>query len=87
MPSKVPAHPASPPAQLRAFVSTLHFPATGSTLLKMTNNFRPPQPLRSRKVFASRAATASGGSPHGGHHHLLSPLLLLGLLGPFSSTL
>uniref|UniRef100_A0A8U8BPM4 Uncharacterized protein n=1 Tax=Geospiza parvula TaxID=87175 RepID=A0A8U8BPM4_GEOPR len=48
--------------QLKAFVSTLHFPLEGSTLLKMINNFRPPQPLRSRKVFASRGATASGGS-------------------------
>ncbi|KAM6377395.1 carbonic anhydrase 15-like isoform 2-T2 [Pluvialis apricaria] len=73
--------------QLWAFVSTLHFPATSSTLLKMTNNFRPPQPLHSRKVFASRAATASSGSLHGGHHQLLSPLLLLALLGPFSPTL
>uniref|UniRef100_A0A8C5JJH4 carbonic anhydrase n=1 Tax=Junco hyemalis TaxID=40217 RepID=A0A8C5JJH4_JUNHY len=33
----------------------------GSTLLKMINNFRPPQPLRSRRIFASRGATASGG--------------------------
>ncbi|XP_010170200.1 carbonic anhydrase 15-like, partial [Antrostomus carolinensis] len=74
--------------QLRAFVSTLHFPAAGPTLLKMTNNFRPPQPLHSRKVFASRAATASGGSPRGGHYQpqLLSPLLLLALLTPSSPT-
>uniref|UniRef100_A0A8C6JTN9 Uncharacterized protein n=1 Tax=Melopsittacus undulatus TaxID=13146 RepID=A0A8C6JTN9_MELUD len=57
---------------LQAFVSTLHFPAVGSTLPRMTNNFRPPQPLHGRKVFASRAAT------------LLSPLLLLALLGPSS---
>lgn len=76
--------PASPPAQLRAFISTLHFPAAGPALLKMTNNFRPPQPLRSRKVFASRAATASRGSPCGGRCQLLSPLLLLALLSPFS---
>uniref|UniRef100_A0A8C8EBN7 Alpha-carbonic anhydrase domain-containing protein n=1 Tax=Otus sunia TaxID=257818 RepID=A0A8C8EBN7_9STRI len=73
--------------QVLAFVSTLHFPAAGPVLLKMTNNFRPPQPLRSRKVFASRAATASGGSPCGGHCQLFSPLLLLALLGPFSPTL
>uniref|UniRef100_A0A8D0KUA0 Alpha-carbonic anhydrase domain-containing protein n=1 Tax=Strix occidentalis caurina TaxID=311401 RepID=A0A8D0KUA0_STROC len=73
--------------QVLAFVSTLHFPAAGPVLLKMTNNFRPPQPLRSRKVFASRAATASGGSPCGGRCQLLSPLLLLALLGPFSPTL
>ncbi|KAM9624772.1 carbonic anhydrase 15-like isoform 3-T3 [Morphnus guianensis] len=72
--------------QLRAFVSTLHFPAAGPTLLKMINNFRPPQPLRSRKVFASRAATASGGSPCRGCHQLLSPLLLLASLSPFSPT-
>uniref|UniRef100_A0A8C0HJA7 Alpha-carbonic anhydrase domain-containing protein n=1 Tax=Buteo japonicus TaxID=224669 RepID=A0A8C0HJA7_9AVES len=71
---------------LWAFVSTLHFPAAGPTLLKMTNNFRPPQPLRSRKIFASRAATASGGSPCRGCHQLLSPLLLLASLGPFSPT-
>uniref|UniRef100_A0A663MCW9 Alpha-carbonic anhydrase domain-containing protein n=1 Tax=Athene cunicularia TaxID=194338 RepID=A0A663MCW9_ATHCN len=67
--------------QLQAFVSTLHFPAA------VTNNFRPPQPLRSRKVFASRAATASGGSPCRDRCQLLSPLLLLALLGPFSPTL
>ncbi|KAM6052304.1 carbonic anhydrase 15-like isoform 2-T2 [Chlamydotis macqueenii] len=70
--------------QLQAFVSTLHFPATGSTLLKMTDNFRPPQPLRSRRVFASRAATASGGSRCGDRCHLLCPLLLLALLSPVS---
>ncbi|XP_072792462.1 carbonic anhydrase 15 isoform X1 [Taeniopygia guttata] len=67
--------------QLKAFVSTLHFPLEGSMLLKMINNFRPPQPLRSRKIFASRGATASGGSLHGGHHQLLSALLLLALHG------
>lgn len=78
---------ACPPVQLRAFVSTLHFPPAGSTLLKMTNNFRPPQPLHGRKVFASRAATASSGSPCGGHHQLLSPLLLLALLAPLSPAL
>ncbi|TRZ08384.1 hypothetical protein HGM15179_018725 [Zosterops borbonicus] len=69
--------------QLKAFVSTLHFPLEGSTLLKMINNFRPPQPLRSRRIFASRGATASGGSLHRGHHQLLSPLLLLALLSLF----
>uniref|UniRef100_A0A8V5GPQ4 Uncharacterized protein n=1 Tax=Melopsittacus undulatus TaxID=13146 RepID=A0A8V5GPQ4_MELUD len=76
--------PTALPAQLQAFVSTLHFPAVGSTLPRMTNNFRPPQPLHGRKVFASRAATASGGSPHRVPHQLLSPLLLLALLGPSS---
>uniref|UniRef100_A0A8B9FME5 carbonic anhydrase n=2 Tax=Amazona TaxID=12929 RepID=A0A8B9FME5_9PSIT len=70
--------------QVPAFVSTLHYPAVGSTLPKMTNNFRPPQPLHGRKVFASRAATASGGSAHRVPHQLLSPLLLLALLGPSS---
>uniref|UniRef100_A0A8C3N5J5 carbonic anhydrase n=1 Tax=Geospiza parvula TaxID=87175 RepID=A0A8C3N5J5_GEOPR len=70
--------------QVLAFVSTLHFPLEGSTLLKMINNFRPPQPLRSRKVFASRGATASGGSLHGEHHQLLSALLPLALLSLFS---
>uniref|UniRef100_A0A8C9EZI4 Alpha-carbonic anhydrase domain-containing protein n=1 Tax=Pavo cristatus TaxID=9049 RepID=A0A8C9EZI4_PAVCR len=43
--------------QLQAFVSTVHFPASGAAPLKMTNNFRPPQPLHSRKVFSSRDAT------------------------------
>lgn len=76
----------SPPVQLRAFVSTLHFPGDGPELLKMTNNFRPPQPLHSRKVFASRAATASGVSPCGGCHQHLSLLLLLALLSPFLPT-
>uniref|UniRef100_A0A8C0U3E2 Carbonic anhydrase 15-like n=1 Tax=Cyanistes caeruleus TaxID=156563 RepID=A0A8C0U3E2_CYACU len=70
--------------QLKAFVSTLHFPLEGSVLLKMINNFRPPQPLHSRKIFASRGATASGGSLHRGHQQLLSPLLLLTLLSLFS---
>ncbi|XP_021268726.1 carbonic anhydrase 15-like [Numida meleagris] len=68
--------------QLQAFVNTVHFPASGPVPLKMTNNFRPPQPLHSRKVFASRDATASSGCPH----CPLSPLLLLPLLGPFSSS-
>ncbi|CAN8192988.1 unnamed protein product [Coccothraustes coccothraustes] len=70
--------------QLKAFVSTLHFPLEGSTFLKMINNFRPPQPLRGRKIFASRGATASRGSLHRDHHRLLSPLLLLALLSLFS---
>ncbi|XP_054248866.1 carbonic anhydrase 15-like [Indicator indicator] len=70
--------------QLRAFVSTLHFPADGPRLLTMTNNFRPPQPLGGRKVFASRAATASGGPPSRDCCQLLFPLLLLALLDPFS---
>lgn len=66
--------------QLRAFVNTVYFPASGPVPLKMTDNFRPPQPLRSRKVFASRDATSSRGCPC----HLLSPLLLLALLSPLS---
>uniref|UniRef100_A0A669PZY0 carbonic anhydrase n=1 Tax=Phasianus colchicus TaxID=9054 RepID=A0A669PZY0_PHACC len=48
----------------------------------MTNNFRPPQPLYSRKVFSSRDATASCGCPR----CPLAPLLLLPLLGPFLSS-
>uniref|UniRef100_A0A8C9EXS7 Alpha-carbonic anhydrase domain-containing protein n=1 Tax=Pavo cristatus TaxID=9049 RepID=A0A8C9EXS7_PAVCR len=67
---------------LQAFVSTVHFPASGAAPLKMTNNFRPPQPLHSRKVFSSRDATASSGCPH----CPLALLLLLPLLGPFSSS-
>ncbi|XP_061865790.1 carbonic anhydrase 15 [Colius striatus] len=70
--------------QLQVFFSSLHFPAAGSTLLKMTNNFRPPQPLRSRKVFASRAATASSTALAPACCQLLSPLLLLALTGLFS---
>ncbi|XP_005281124.2 carbonic anhydrase 15-like [Chrysemys picta bellii] len=48
-------------SQLNAFVNTVHFPAngTGTSLVKMTNNFRPPQPLKNRKVSASRDATIS----------------------------
>ncbi|XP_031447929.1 carbonic anhydrase 15-like isoform X2 [Phasianus colchicus] len=68
--------------QLQAFVSTVHFPASGAAPLKMTNNFRPPQPLYSRKVFSSRDATASCGCPR----CPLAPLLLLPLLGPFLSS-
>lgn len=84
VPGSAAAHPPSLPVQLKAFVSTLHFPLEGSTLLKMINNFRPPQPLRSRRIFASRGATASAASLHGGHHRLLSALLLLALLSLFS---
>ncbi|XP_042685017.1 carbonic anhydrase 15-like [Centrocercus urophasianus] len=69
--------------QLQAFVSTVHFPASGAAPLKMTNNFRPPQPLHSRKIFSSRDATASCGCPR----CPLAPLLLLPLLGPFLSSL
>ncbi|XP_072207483.1 carbonic anhydrase 15-like isoform X3 [Excalfactoria chinensis] len=68
--------------QLQAFVSSVHFPASGAAPLKMTNNFRPPQPLRSRKVFSSRDATASSGCPR----RPLALLLLLPLLGPCSSS-
>lgn len=76
--------PASPPAQLRAFVSSLHFAPDGPRLLRMINNFRPPQPLGARKVFASRAATASGAPPSRARCQLLCPLLLLALLVPFA---
>ncbi|KAM4706978.1 carbonic anhydrase 15-like [Discoglossus pictus] len=46
-------------AQLRVFTDTAHFSAKGEAILKMTDNFRPPQPLNGRKVLASRDATAS----------------------------
>ncbi|XP_062446344.1 carbonic anhydrase 15-like [Rhea pennata] len=46
-------------AQLTAFVDTVHFPAAGALLLKMTDNFRPPQPLRGRRVLASRDAATT----------------------------
>lgn len=75
------AAPAVLSPQLQAFVSTVHFPASGAAPLKMTNNFRPPQPLRSRKVFSSRDATSSCGCPR----CPLALLLLLPLLGPLSS--
>ncbi|XP_068767074.1 carbonic anhydrase 15-like isoform X1 [Struthio camelus] len=69
-------------AQLTAFVNTVYFPAADSAPLKMTNNFRPPQPLRSRQVLASRDATTSRGAACGACRRLLSALLLLPLLGP-----
>ncbi|XP_053135028.1 carbonic anhydrase 15-like isoform X2 [Hemicordylus capensis] len=46
-------------SQLSAFVNTIYFKTAGTTPLKMTSNFRPLQPLNSRKVYASRDATIS----------------------------
>uniref|UniRef100_A0ACB8FYX7 Uncharacterized protein n=1 Tax=Sphaerodactylus townsendi TaxID=933632 RepID=A0ACB8FYX7_9SAUR len=48
--------------QLNAFVSTLYF-KTEPKLVKMANNFRPPQPLKSRKVYASKEATINHSPP------------------------
>ncbi|XP_053326670.1 carbonic anhydrase 15-like [Spea bombifrons] len=46
-------------SQLRILTDTAHFSAKGESLLKMTDNFRPPQPLNGRKVWASVDATIS----------------------------
>ncbi|KAH0625584.1 hypothetical protein JD844_015163 [Phrynosoma platyrhinos] len=68
--------------QLNAFVNTLHFRKVGTMSLKMTNNFRPVQPLHSRKVFASKDATISCCSPLAAS--LFFPLFLAFLAGQFS---
>uniref|UniRef100_A0A8C7EDY9 Alpha-carbonic anhydrase domain-containing protein n=1 Tax=Nothoprocta perdicaria TaxID=30464 RepID=A0A8C7EDY9_NOTPE len=69
-----------PVAVSRAQV-TVRDPA-GSAPLKMTNNFRPPQPLHGRRVRASRLASASGAArgarPLPWALLLLLPLPLLG---------
>ncbi|KAL8180345.1 UNVERIFIED_CONTAM: hypothetical protein K2H54_021348 [Gekko kuhli] len=67
--------------QLNAFVSTLYF-TTGAKPVKMANNFRPPQPLKSRKVYASKDATISDSPPLAAS--LLFPLLLAFLTGHLS---
>ncbi|KAM4808100.1 carbonic anhydrase 15-like [Rhinophrynus dorsalis] len=48
--------------QLQVLTDTAHFTAQGETLLKMTDNFRPPQLLKGRTVWASRDATVSHSS-------------------------
>ncbi|XP_075710334.1 carbonic anhydrase 15-like [Rhinoderma darwinii] len=48
--------------QHRILTDTAHFTAHGEALLKMTGNFRPPQPLKGRKVLASKDATASSSA-------------------------
>ncbi|XP_029427481.1 carbonic anhydrase 15-like isoform X2 [Rhinatrema bivittatum] len=50
-------------AQLRVFVDTVYFTAASERSVKMINNFRPPQPLKSRKVYASKDATISHSAP------------------------
>ncbi|KAM3939728.1 carbonic anhydrase 15-like [Leptodactylus fuscus] len=60
--------------QHRIMTDTVYFSAQGEALLKMTDNFRPPQPLKSRKVLASKDATASSTST------LQAPVLTLVLL-------
>ncbi|XP_053555763.1 carbonic anhydrase 15-like [Bombina bombina] len=45
--------------QLRVFTDTAHFTAQGETLLKIRDNFRPPQPLKGRLVWASQNATVN----------------------------
>ncbi|XP_074868641.1 carbonic anhydrase 15-like [Carettochelys insculpta] len=62
-------------AQLNAFINTLHFSANGTAPGKMTDNFRPPQPLKNRKVYASKDAAISCSSVPSASHVLL--LLLL----------
>ncbi|KAM5191689.1 carbonic anhydrase 15-like [Mantella aurantiaca] len=51
--------------------NTAHFSAQGETLVKMKDNFRPPQPLKGRQVLASKDATVSCSSG------LCAPLLTL----------
>ncbi|XP_067396031.1 carbonic anhydrase 15-like isoform X2 [Emydura macquarii macquarii] len=70
-------------SQLNTFVNTVHFPATGTSLKKMTNNFRPPQPLKNRKVYASKDATISHSAKPSASL-LLFPLLLALLIDQFS---
>ncbi|XP_043924628.1 carbonic anhydrase 15-like [Protopterus annectens] len=42
--------------QYHEFVDTIHFSQLGEAAQKMLNNFRPPQPLNKRKVYASKDA-------------------------------
>ncbi|XP_069071293.1 carbonic anhydrase 15-like [Pleurodeles waltl] len=65
-------------AQLDIFVDTAHFSAAGEARQKMTNNFRPPQPLKSRKVSASRDATVNRGAMSNTSVFALLVLLLIG---------
>nr|XP_056715044.1 carbonic anhydrase 15-like [Euleptes europaea] len=64
--------------QLNAFVNTLYFKG-GTKLVKMANNFRPSQPLKNRKVYASKDATISHSPAL--PSSLLFPLLLAFLAG------
>ncbi|XP_075423999.1 carbonic anhydrase 15-like [Ascaphus truei] len=61
-------------AQLGVLTNTAHFTAQGETPLKMTGNFRPPQPLKGRKVWASHAAST------GRANTLCAPVLTLCLV-------
>uniref|UniRef100_A0A8C0HC81 Carbonic anhydrase n=1 Tax=Chelonoidis abingdonii TaxID=106734 RepID=A0A8C0HC81_CHEAB len=66
-------------------IPIIHFPAngTGTSLVKMTNNFRLPQPLKNRKVYASRDATISRSAMPSVSLPLL-PLLLVFQIVHFS---
>uniref|UniRef100_K7FEU7 Carbonic anhydrase n=1 Tax=Pelodiscus sinensis TaxID=13735 RepID=K7FEU7_PELSI len=64
-------------SQLNAFVNTLHFRTNGTSPVKMTDNFRPPQPLKNRKVYASKDATISHSTMPSASLPLLSLLLAL----------
>nr|XP_060641934.1 carbonic anhydrase 15-like isoform X3 [Anolis sagrei ordinatus] len=68
-------------SQINAFIKTLYFKKLDTTS-RMINNFRPVQPLRSRKVFASRDATISCCSPLAPSFFV--PLFLYVLAGLFS---
>ncbi|XP_056408297.1 carbonic anhydrase 15-like [Hyla sarda] len=48
--------------QLRILTDTAYFTAQGEALLKIKDNFRPPQPLKGRKVSASKDATVSSSA-------------------------
>nr|XP_033813185.1 carbonic anhydrase 15-like isoform X2 [Geotrypetes seraphini] len=68
-------------AQLKVFMDTVHFGAIGETPVKMRNNFRPPQPLKNRKVYASKDAIINHSAPVHVDWLTLVFLLLLGHIG------
>ncbi|XP_008115548.1 carbonic anhydrase 15 isoform X2 [Anolis carolinensis] len=68
-------------SQLDAFKKMLYFRKMATTS-RMTNNFRPIQPLHSRKVYASRDATISSCSRLA--PSFVIPLFLYVLVGLFS---
>ncbi|XP_069817227.1 carbonic anhydrase 15-like isoform X2 [Dendropsophus ebraccatus] len=49
-------------AQHQILTDTAYFSAVGESLVKIKDNFRPPQPLKGRKVLASRDATVSSSA-------------------------
>ncbi|XP_068127664.1 carbonic anhydrase 15-like, partial [Hyperolius riggenbachi] len=49
-------------AQRQILTDTVNFSAKGEPLVKMTSNFRPPQPVNKRPVRASKDATVGGST-------------------------